>query len=361
MTQKIFIPKRLKVATSTSVSGHKMSVISYYDDKNTWRKTVAWDQAAQSGVSEEISNDIVEGFSINDSLNQNHDIWTEETKGLHINDPRGFSVSVNDSNVSSIARFCDIVNQKIQGKMVYAWINGKFILLPVASSFYTEAAQYSQTLLTKIKGQHLIPGATYTTKQNLSFIYLGRFPYYYYNDAKWNYVAFGPRKMSLLYIFVQENGIHFHFLPKKTLDFLFALKDGNEHPKHAFYVKEFNSSLGSKKIDSFVVSPFSFNSQSQIDHVWNLFTDQDGVEKVQLISRLYYNYPTYCINLLTGEIESIDTKKSVLKGILSTTISDFYSIQLNKAFTLVSLHAILENGQKIEVNELKHLNPSRKI
>lgn len=114
---------------------------------------------------------------------------------VDITDPRGNKFSISVRNLLMIMNYYNIIDNKINGELVYSWnISRGLCLLPVKHPWYNESKQICDILFNteeKPTLKTLIKGVTYTLyNKEGDFTYLGALDWYYYH------VSIAPEDMD---------------------------------------------------------------------------------------------------------------------------------------------------------------------
>lgn len=181
MKTNIFIPEKINVGyqeRSSTYTG-KLAYVIYFDEKGVLRKETSW----YSWREQELGNDIydnvaTEGFVLNKKVGGYDTGWNHRQTYTRVYDPRGFEFEITIENLLYILENCSSIKGKgLEGEFVYAWDGKDLLLLPVDSPDYKEITSYNEKIHNriKLKGKDLKLGATYLTKDNEEWVYLGRY------------------------------------------------------------------------------------------------------------------------------------------------------------------------------------------
>lgn len=201
----IYVPKKIKVGfnkRSDTYTG-KLAYVIYYDEKGKLRKETSWNSWRDKSIdSEEYDNEPTSGFVLNKKVGDYSGDWGNHRQAYcRIYDPRGFEFEITINNLLFILEHCTCCPGKgLEGDFVYGWDGKDLVLLPTNSPDYIEIEQYSKRINERktLKGKDLIIGATYLTKDNEEWVYMGRFDKwdcriathygtsYYYRYDGWN-------------------------------------------------------------------------------------------------------------------------------------------------------------------------------
>lgn len=189
----IYVPKKIKVGfneRSDTYTG-KLAYIIYYDEKGKLRKETSWNSWRNKSIDpEEYDNEPTSGFVLNKKVGDYSGDWGAHRQAYcRIYDPRGFEFEITINNLLFILEHCTCCPGKgLEGDFVYGWDGKDLVLLPTNSPDYIEIEQYSKRINERktFKGKDLIIGATYLTKDNEEWVYMGRFDKWSC-DVEYNY------------------------------------------------------------------------------------------------------------------------------------------------------------------------------
>lgn len=201
----IYVPKKIKVGFNNRNDTYtgKLAYIIYYDEKGKLRKETSWNSWRNKSIDpEEYDNEPTSGFVLNKKVGDYSGDWGAHRQAYcRIYDPRGFEFEITINNLLFILEHCTCCPGKgLEGNFVYGWDGKDLVLLPTNSPDYIEIEKYSKRINERktFKGKNLIIGATYLTKDNEEWIYMGRFDKwdcrmatyygssYYYRYDGWN-------------------------------------------------------------------------------------------------------------------------------------------------------------------------------
>lgn len=184
MKSNIFIPKTINVGyqnRSDTYTG-KLAYVIYYDEKGKLRKETSWNSWRDKEIpNEEFENIPMSGFVLNKKVGDYDSGWNHRHAYCRIYDPRNFEFEITIENLLYILENANSIKGKgLEGEFVYGWDGKDLVLMPVESPDYKQIAEYSSLVHNNecIKTRDLILGATYLTKDNVEWIYMGRFDYY---------------------------------------------------------------------------------------------------------------------------------------------------------------------------------------
>ena len=191
MKANIFIPKTIKVGFQNRNDTYtkKLAYIIYYDQKGKLRKEVSWDSWRDKKIPDlEFSNEPISGFVLNKKVGDYVSDWNHRQTYVRVYDPRDFEFEITIENLLYILENASSIKGKgLDGDFVYGWDGKNLILIPTESPDYTQISQFNKIIHQNnyIKSKDLILGATYKTKTNEEWIYMGRFDYH---DTKYESV-----------------------------------------------------------------------------------------------------------------------------------------------------------------------------
>jgi hypothetical protein len=184
MNTLIFIPKTIKVGyqeRSDTYTG-QLAYVIYYDQKGKLRKETSWNGWRDNKIEpQEFSNEPTSGFVLNKKVGDYVSDWNHRQAYVRVYDPRNFEFEVTIENLLYILENASSIKGKgLEGDFVYGWDGKDLLLMPVDSPDYKEITKYSEMILRNsyVKAKDLKLGATYKTKTNEEWIYMGRFDYY---------------------------------------------------------------------------------------------------------------------------------------------------------------------------------------
>jgi len=224
----IFLPKTIKVGyqnRSDTYTGHLAYVI-YYDQRNVLRKEKSWQGWRDKNIeSQEFTNEPTSGFVLNKKVGDYSGHWGNHRQAYtRVFDPRGFEFEVTIENLLYILENANSIKGKgLEGDFIFGWDGKDLLLMPVGSPDYKEITEYSEMILRNnyIKAKDLKLGATYKTKTNEEWIYMGRFDYHtteYENlfigeKDRWGYNKYTSVKKDV-------NKGKYHFFIRNTKDYM---------------------------------------------------------------------------------------------------------------------------------------------
>lgn len=196
MQTNIFIPETIKVGfqeRSSTYTG-KLAYIIYFDEKGKLRKETSWNSWRDKEIPEEdYNNEPTSGFVLNKKAGGYSTGWNHRQTYVRVYDPRGFEFEISVPNLLYILENTSSIKGKgLEGEFVYGWDGADLLLMPVDAPDYKEISEYNKIRHAnrKFLTKDMIPGATYLTKDNEHYIYLGKFHKYDWDGNKENGKAF---------------------------------------------------------------------------------------------------------------------------------------------------------------------------
>lgn len=186
MKSNIFIPKTINVGYQNRYDTYtgKLAYVIYYDEKGKLRKEASWNSWRDKNIpNDEFENVPTEDFVLNKKAGDYSTGWDHRHAYCRVYDPRGFEFEISIENLLYILENTTCIPGKgLQGEFVYGWDGTDLVLMPVVAPDYKQIAAYNKIVHNNesIKTRDLLLGATYLTKENTEWIYMGRFETYGY-------------------------------------------------------------------------------------------------------------------------------------------------------------------------------------
>jgi hypothetical protein len=193
LNSSIFIPKTINVGyqnRSGTYTG-KLAYVIYYDEKGKLRKEASWNSWRDDKIpNDEFENVPTEGFVLNKKAGDYSTGWDHRHAYCRVYDPRGFEFEITIENLLYILENANCIKGKgLEGEFIYGWDGKDLVLMPVESPDYKQISEFNKIIHNNetIKAKDLIIGATYLTKDNENWIYIGKFDVYdqYGNWENW--------------------------------------------------------------------------------------------------------------------------------------------------------------------------------
>jgi len=181
MKTNIFMPEKINVGFQKRDSTYtgKLAYIIYFDEKGNLRKETSWNSWRDKSIDNEIHENVpTSGFVLNKKAGGYSTGWNHRQTYVRVYDPRGFEFEITVPNLLYILENATSTKGKgLEGDFVYGWDGKDLVLIPTESPDYKEITSWNEKVHSqiKLKGKDLILGATYLTKDNEEWIYLGRY------------------------------------------------------------------------------------------------------------------------------------------------------------------------------------------
>lgn len=191
MNSTIFIPKTINVGYQNRKGTYtgKLAYVIYYDEKGTLRKERSWNSWRDQNIpNDEFENVPTEGFVLNKHVGgvENSYGWNARKSYCRVYDPRGFEFEITIENLLYILENANCIKGKgLEGEFIYGWDGKDLVLMPVESPDYKQISEFNKIIHNNetIKAKDLIIGATYLTKDNENWIYMGKFEAFYWEGT----------------------------------------------------------------------------------------------------------------------------------------------------------------------------------
>lgn len=212
MNSSIFVPKTINVGyqnRSGTYTG-KLAYVIYYDEKGRLRKEASWNSWRDDKIpNNEFENVPTEGFVLNKKAGDYSTGWDHRHAYCRVYDPRGFEFEITIENLLYILENANCIKGKgLEGEFIYGWDGKDLVLMPVESPDYKQISEFNKIIHNNetIKAKDLIIGATYLTKDNENWIYMGKFEAFDY----WE----GTNKGKHFWFWHNGSFEHYKSLPK---------------------------------------------------------------------------------------------------------------------------------------------------
>ena len=212
MNSSIFVPKTINVGyqnRSGTYTG-KLAYVIYYDEKGKLRKETSWNGWRDKDIpNDEFDNVPTEGFVLNKKAGDYSTGWDHRHAYCRVYDPRGFEFEITIENLLYILENANCIKGKgLEGEFIYGWDGKDLVLMPVESPDYKQISEFNKIIHNNetIKAKDLIIGATYLTKDNENWIYMGKFEAFDY----WE----GTNKGKHFWFWHNGSFAHYKSLPK---------------------------------------------------------------------------------------------------------------------------------------------------
>jgi len=221
MKTNIFIPKKIKIGFQNRDDTYtkKLAYVIYYDQKGILRKQKSWESWRDKKINPvEFDNIPTSGFVLNKKVGDYASRWNHRQAYCRVYDERDFEFEITIENLLYILTNTSCIKGKgLEGLFVYGWDGKDLLLMPIDSPDYKEISQYNEIIHAKnyIKSKDLIIGATYRTKQNEEWIYMGRFDYHTTKGEK-SYDTNSRYSYDYKWIYTDINKGKHHFFAKES-------------------------------------------------------------------------------------------------------------------------------------------------
>jgi hypothetical protein len=181
MKTNIFIPEKINVGFQERNSTYtgKLAYVIYFDEKGKLRKETSWNSWRNKDLGNEIFENVpTSGFVLNKKAGGYSTGWNHRQTYVRVYDPRNFEFEITVPNLLYILENATSTKGKgLEGEFVYGWDGKDLVLIPTESPDYKEITEFNERVHSqfKLKGKDLKLGATYLTKDNEEWIYLGKF------------------------------------------------------------------------------------------------------------------------------------------------------------------------------------------
>lgn len=191
MKSNLFIPRKIKVGFQNRDGTYtgKLAYVIYYDEKGRLRKEASWENWRNKDIEPlEYDNEPLEGFVLNKKVGGYACDWGNFRQAyVRVYDPRGFEFEITVPNLLYILEHTSSIKGKgLEGSFVYGWDGTDLVLIPTCSPDYASLSALNNKRFENdaIKAKDLKIGATYLTRKNERFTYMGRYYRYdYYGNA----------------------------------------------------------------------------------------------------------------------------------------------------------------------------------
>jgi hypothetical protein len=291
-----FIPKRINVGFQERQGTYtgKLAYIIYFDEKGKLRKETSWNGWRDKKIDNEIfDNEPTSGFVLNKKAGGYSTGWNHRQTYVRVYDPRGFEFEIDITNLLYILENATSTKGKgLEGEFVYGWSGKDLVLIPCESPDYVELVKLNELRHSekKIGARDLKLGATYRTRENNEWIYLGKFDEY----DSWN----GSKKKTKSFFFARRSGenIYFETIKSPTQKLVEVITEEpvadfadifDEMERQRIY-----SPLDTSK-DEYIPLTFEefvekFEEKRRWVYIWTNF-DSDGFERSEISENYYRN------------------------------------------------------------------------
>lgn len=325
----IYIPEKIKVGYQNRNDTYtkKLAYVIYYDEKGKLRKETSWNSWRDEKIEpDDFDNEPTRGFVLNKKAGDCcSEHWGNHRQAYcRIYDPRGFEFEITINNLLYILENCDCLKGKgLDGEFVYGWDGKDLVLIPVDSPDYKEIKTLTDKIQNgkRFKGNDLIIGATYLTKNEEKWVYMGRFDKwkfeencyeraYYNGKQEWNYPldeswTISPNNKyhahrninkGKYYWFYNSNSYYHIEFRQNIGNVLIECIDENPSQKYSEYFKKLEDEYG--------YNPINWSTEILLDLPYDKFveklTDSFGyarfIDKTNKAVDVYIKNKTYTYN-----------------------------------------------------------------
>lgn len=277
MKENIFIPKQINVGFQNRNDTYtkKLAYIIYFDEKGTLRKEISWNSWRDKSIPNIIHDNVpTEGFVLNKKVGDYCSDWNHRQAYVRVYDPRDFEFEITIENLLYILENTSSIKGKgLEGEFIYGWDGKDLVLIPTCSPDYQNISKFNEILQSNevIKGKDLVLGATYLTKQNEKWIYMGKYQYYDYSNIPKQGKYFWFAKKSKYES--SDKGYSFEQIKTVTAGKLIKIIDSNccDNYANIFDLMESNSSYCpyDETKDEFKHYTFEEFKNRQIEYTWS--------------------------------------------------------------------------------------------
>lgn len=209
MGVSFFIPKKINVGfqnRSGTYTG-KLAYIVYFDEKGKLRKETSWNSWRDKEINNEVyDNEPTSGFVLNKKVGDYVSDWNHRQAYVRVYDPRDFEFEITIQNLLYILENATSTKGKgLEGEFVYGWDGKDLVLIPCEAPDYQGLVKFNLLRHSekKIGARDLKVGATYRTRSNSEWIYMGKFDEY----DSWH----GTKNKTKSFFFYKRDGDSGHF------------------------------------------------------------------------------------------------------------------------------------------------------
>ncbi|MFS0905661.1 hypothetical protein AB3N02_21695 [Priestia aryabhattai] len=210
----IFIPKKINVGFQERQGTYtgKLSYIIYFDERGKLRKETSWNSWRDSKIDNVITENVpTSGFVLNKKVGGYDTGWNHRNTYVRVYDPRGFEFEIDVVNLLYILENTSSIKGKgLEGEFVYGWEGKNLILIPVDSPDYKNISKLNELIHAEnhLKAKDLKIGATYLTKDNKHYVYMGKF-----DEYEWR----GGKQKTKSFYFYQPDTKYHSFITMKSV------------------------------------------------------------------------------------------------------------------------------------------------
>ena len=316
--KQLFIPDRINVGFQERGDTYtgKLAYVIYFDQKGKLRKEKSWRSWCKEELgSQELKNEPLSGFVLNKGVGgaRRSYGWNARNEYIRVYDPRDFEFEISVANLLFILRECDCSRGKgLEGEFVYAWEGTELVLLPTGCEDYKNSVEFTDLKAKKVMSKDLIEGASYTTKDQRTLVFMGRREYHFVVHP--NGRTFNPKKDEEgvhKRKYVWWNGNDFEFT--NDVKSIAVLQSDAVAPNYAELVDQYyQSKHGTPVVELFAKEDEDNKSRDPRTRADWYFQDADGAW-VQCYDRCDYREPSLIEHIQANYCYHIDDKGRLVK------------------------------------------------
>lgn len=305
MKTSIFVPTKINVGFNKREDTYtgKLAYIIYFDENGKLRKETSWENWRNKDIPNEIyDNEPMEGFVLNKKVGGDSWGWNPRQTYTRVYDPRGFEFEITIPNLLWILENCNCIKGKgLEGQFIYGWDGKELLLMPVDSPDYRQIAEYNKIVHNNesIRARDLVVGATYLTKENIEYTYIGKFDVYNYYTYEYEGKQF--------YFATKNNGIWsfdaMKSIPKNKLISCVDDKCTNEYAdiyEQLEYMPFFSPYDNSKDVFYDVSLEDFIEHIKENDYYKYFISEYDGVKRTYFVEWQHDSDDKYIIKLVSN-------------------------------------------------------------
>lgn len=365
MESQLFIPQKMRVGfqkRDDTFTG-KLAYLVYFDAKGVLRKEKSWEGWRDKKIpAQDFDNSPQSGLVLNKDIKRyNWSHFSSNRTLIRVHDPRGFEFEITTENLIGILMNTDCSKRALQGEFVYAYSGPELVLLPTCSEEYEKAVNFTKLQGQKISAKTLILGASYKSKREGDYVYVGRF--FWYEMSIYGNRAKQTRSGKKYHIFTQDDGES--FITKSSVDFLAVQNTEAAVSNYADIIEKFQANTHSSKIVKWEVVPCEFDTTQnktssygsqtlKKSYYYTLKDNKLSEYHINIVSQYNHtskNYELKGYSYHSPSVIDIETQTLIdNQGYRSSYYNQpTYSENNIRDLKLGDLTVTLENGKKIKV------------
>lgn len=184
MNKNVIIPTKLIVGIEKNRDS-KVGKLAYYDESNKIKQEKLWKEAIDKNLGIlNINNEPIKGFRLTENNLLDTVDWNNLNVKLVVRDPRGFEFEMTIGNLIYLMYNKSYDSgANLKGEFVYGWSGRNMMLIPTTSKDYELYKDYTKQINSEsfVKEKDLKIGASYISKNNKEYVYMGVSKFYGYN------------------------------------------------------------------------------------------------------------------------------------------------------------------------------------